>query len=613
MLKSLTIKRPDDSIVRTFVFGLGLNIVLAKRSGGKAGRRHLTRNGAGKTTLLRILRFCLGGNLDGASRLKSKRRVKFKDRLAGWKFIAELTLGERVLHIERIAGGSAKSDKVKIKTPGWKPDFKSGKPVIRQGDLFEQDSYELTETELLRMLEHELFSLDIEHGDKGEVPAGCPDMGLLGGFFIRRHYSNALLPIEGSSIKASRIGVSHLFGLGCEGFAKIAKHNGDIERAKRIITVFEDYLEQHRMNRKLLEYSISVLDSDITRLKSELGKLRDDCDMGEAIDSSHDAAVGKMEEMRRLNHNIARLRLRLRAVNEQLSDRAATMDEVRALYGDLSGVFKEEGLVSLSNALEFHNRVFANERPMLLEERNSLQAELEENLLLRRSLAEEEIREEKEANILDILDMYAAKSARVSELEADKAVKSEKLNEAVQAEREKVRLDAEVKHCIDEMRREYMSAGKAIDALDRQFCQIINRLYDDADPSLGIGFDDTTSNPGLTYDPYAKKAGSDGVGNMITLAFDLTLLYAQKKLGRGMDFLVHDSLVFDHTDERQVGLALSYISKSTAKRGLQYICMVNSDTLAKPGCQEHFRNQAQYFVQETLGDTEEESLLRHWF
>ena len=51
--------------------------------------------------------------------------------------------------------------------------------------------------------------------------------------------------------------------------------------------------------------------------------------------------------------------------------------------------------------------------------------------------------------------------------------------------------------------------------------------------------------------------------------------------GRGPDFLVHDSHLFDGVDERQVAEALKLAADVAGEEGLQYIVTMNSDDLNK--------------------------------
>mgnify|MGYP002623983830 CR=1 FL=1 len=46
-----------------------------------------------------------------------------------------------------------------------------------------------------------------------------------------------------------------------------------------------------------------------------------------------------------------------------------------------------------------------------------------------------------------------------------------------------------------------------------------------------------------------------------------------------IDFLIHDSNIFDGVDSRQYASALNLIYEKTNQMDIQYICMLNSDSI----------------------------------
>ena len=68
---------------------------------------------------------------------------------------------------------------------------------------------------------------------------------------------------------------------------------------------------------------------------------------------------------------------------------------------------------------------------------------------------------------------------------------------------------------------------------------------------------------------------------MVTFCFDLTAAVVARRGGRGPDFMVHDSHLFDGVDERQVAKALSLARQVCSEEDLQYVVTMNSDDLDK--------------------------------
>jgi len=74
-------------------------------------------------------------------------------------------------------------------------------------------------------------------------------------------------------------------------------------------------------------------------------------------------------------------------------------------------------------------------------------------------------------------------------------------------------------------------------------------------------------------------SGSSGVDRMKLFCFDLTLLEEGAASARHPDFLVHDSVVFDGVDPRQLANALRFAQEMVQTTGGQYICTINSNDI----------------------------------
>ena len=66
---------------------------------------------------------------------------------------------------------------------------------------------------------------------------------------------------------------------------------------------------------------------------------------------------------------------------------------------------------------------------------------------------------------------------------------------------------------------------------------------------------------------------------MVTFCFEFTVAVTAYRGGRGPDFLVHDSHLFDGVDARQIAEALRIAREVCTEGGLQYIISMNSGDL----------------------------------
>jgi uncharacterized protein YydD (DUF2326 family) len=87
---------------------------------------------------------------------------------------------------------------------------------------------------------------------------------------------------------------------------------------------------------------------------------------------------------------------------------------------------------------------------------------------------------------------------------------------------------------------------------------------------------------------------------MAIFCFDMTVAVIAHREGRGPDFLVHDSHVFDGVDDRQLAQALALAVETCAAEGMQYIATINSDDLAK--AESRGFDPVQYIIEPRLTD-----------
>ena len=88
---------------------------------------------------------------------------------------------------------------------------------------------------------------------------------------------------------------------------------------------------------------------------------------------------------------------------------------------------------------------------------------------------------------------------------------------------------------------------------------------------------------------------------MKILCFDLALLQMQHMAGRGIDFVIHDTILYDSVDTRQRALAFERAHRVATETGGQYICTVNSDMI--PGLDFTDGFDFQQHVRLTLSDS----------
>ena len=90
---------------------------------------------------------------------------------------------------------------------------------------------------------------------------------------------------------------------------------------------------------------------------------------------------------------------------------------------------------------------------------------------------------------------------------------------------------------------------------------------------LVIDIDDT----GYKFDVEIDGSPSEGISKMKIFCYDLMLISFARQRGLGIDFLIHDSTIFDGVDPRQRAHALELAAAMSKTYGFQYICALNTD------------------------------------
>jgi uncharacterized protein YydD (DUF2326 family) len=108
-----------------------------------------------------------------------------------------------------------------------------------------------------------------------------------------------------------------------------------------------------------------------------------------------------------------------------------------------------------------------------------------------------------------------------------------------------------------------------------------------------------TTDNGYGFDVEINKSSSEGVGKMKIFCYDLMLVELMRQRD-GIDFLFHDSSIFDGVDSRQRALALMHAHRKGLEYNFQYICALNSDMIPSDDFDEGFTLDK--FVRLTLKD-----------
>ena len=572
MIHSITANQPSFRAVK---LEPGLNVILADRTEGSS--RKDSRNGLGKSTLVEIIHFCLGSK---ATKGKGLRITV----LEKWAFTMEMSVGDDRITVTR-AIASPNVVTVSGLGEGWAD--------IPEATLLRERSF--TQAEWRTFLGQALFSLPVS-----DAPKYNPSFRSLISYFVRRGhdaFGNPFTHSKHQQLWDIQLHVALLLGLEWRHAVQwqaIKDRDKDLKKLREFVKSGAVPYVGGSIGE--LEAERVTLLQEIEESSRALGNFR----VHPQYESIQREANQITEELHAdANANVLasrRLNLYKQAID---SEEPPSDDSVEKVYEEMGVVFSENVRRSLAEAREFYGLVLKDRRRFLRKEISRLESGIAQT--------DHKIREltETRADILQILSQHGAleemvklqerHAARCQELERVKAQierRRQMESDKRQFARDKADLAGLAAHDHEERRDTW-------DIPVRLFNLNSQALYK-APGHLVIN----TTDSGLKFNIEISKSGSDGIAKMKMFCFDLAVLEFCANRELSIDFLVHDSEMYDGVDSRQRAAALERARQVADNTGTQYICALNSDMVPRDDFREGFDFDGHVRCRLTDGDPE---------
>lgn len=536
--------RANRASFRQVEFTTGLNVVMADRT--KASTRKDSRNGLGKSTLVEIIHFALGGKGEA---LKS---------LSGWVFTVELRLRGRDLEVAR-AVDDARRVVVTGDVDGLDMGRRSGNSlIVSAGDW----------SELLGLL---MFDLPA----RSKLGDWSPTFRSLVSYIVRHGkdaYSSPFRHFPTQKEWDIQVANAYLLGLAWEDAQAWQLLR---EKSKAL-----DALKAASRSGVLVGVTGTVGELEAEKVRLEERASREDVAL---------RTFKIHPQYREMETTASALTAQIHSLNnENIADRnLATYyrnslnDSADPEPSDVAQVYQEAGLLlpdlvcrRLEEVNEFHVRLIGNRRAFLSSEVGRIEQEIASRDLRIRELSD------RRASILIILHEHGAleeftrlQQAYVATQAAIRNIDTQIAN-LKQVDVGRSVLKVEQERLYQRASQDYEEREPARRRAIRYFNSHSEALYE-VPGRLVI----EVRHSGFKFDVEIERARSAGIGNMKILCYDLTLaqLWARREASPGT--LVHDSLVFDGVDERQIAGALQRAASIAVEDQFQYICTINSDAV----------------------------------
>lgn len=531
----------NKSSFKKIQFNKGINIILAEGDDNTEN----SRNGLGKTTLVHIIHFCLGGTPNK----KYLPEYTFND----WEFTISIDI-----YNEKIYAKRSFNEKSIIIVEGNFSKFPL-KPTYSE----EKEIYFYTLNEWKEVLGTSLLGLKNEKEFRFK-----PTFRKVISYFIRRDEDIKKSPFKTSSTHKNIDVIdctSFCVGLDWKLMSKYKEYGDEIKR-----------LNENFSNLKSIHGSKGQLVPEMNRLKKDLTKIKDDLDnykVHESYRQIEKSADILSKEIQELVEKTIFLNKKIDIYEESIKEENIDDINVEEIYNEINFYFPENVKKTLRESKEFHKNIIFNRTNFLKTEIQSIKNDLS---LINQEI---EIKSDKKAGYMVILNNFGALNEYNNMQKYYTEQKSEYelivniIKQFDEITNKKNKLKVKLLELESRFQINYDENINHLNSLIDIFSDNSSYLYD-VPGDLII----ECSEKGFEYNVDIPRINSTGKTKMIVLCYDLMLL--ENFVGYNyIDFLIHDSNIFDGVDSRQYASALNLIYEKTTKFDMQYICMLNSDSI----------------------------------
>lgn len=533
----------------TASFEPGVNLVLADRS--KTAGDKDTTNALGKSTLIEIIDFCLASNTSPGKGLRI-------EALQGWAFTLELTIGGNDVAVTRSPDAPG-FFAIEGPTAGWPVQPSPNKEGILGLDTKKWRA----------VLAWALFGISELASESGYRPSA---RSLLS-YFVRNQAAAYIIPFkhfDNQKVWDVQVHNAFLLGLNWEKAATWQQ----LKDQKNALDALKQAIKTGAVDGELA--SLGELEAERLRLTTQLEREREALSNFRVLpqyrEIEEQANILTSDIHGLVNANIVDKR-RLERYRESLvNEDAPTADRLEALYNEAGIALPGAVRKTLADARAFNEQIIVNRRGFIAGEITAMDAAVTDREAQIVTLTD------RRAGYLSALNGQGAleELTHLQELHAATRLKVDGLTNRITQLRQMTTKTDTIKVETVELKRATTLDYEERRALWSQalnlFSEFSENLYKAAG-RLVIDIDDT----GYKFDVEIAGSPSEGISKMKIFCYDLMLVSFARQRGLGIDFLIHDSTIFDGVDPRQRAHALELAAAMAAKYGFQYICTLNTD------------------------------------
>lgn len=532
-LISLTANRDSFKPV-VFNSATGINIIVAKQKNPEKSDKGDTTNGVGKSLLIAIIHFCLG----------SSSKKAFKDSLSGWEF----TLKFRIKNLEYTSIRSTdKQSKIRL------------------------NGEEITTREFNGKLKKLVFEIPDDIGElsfRSLIP-----------FFIRptkASYNDERNPKAVN--KPFQVQMINAYLLGLDVLLAQEKYHLKLEkdRIKDLVKNLknDNYLKDFFTGKKDVSLSKQELSDKIDQLEYNLKNFN----VAEDYYDIKQQADQLKQDIERLHQQLELIKIQTSNIDESRKiSPDIERNKIEQVYKEASVLLQDQAIKQLAELEKFYEHLSRNREKRLLDQKNELLRKAKLFEITKHSKSAELDGKLKYLDAHQALDMFTKLSNNLSDLKSKKEnlEQYEELLESYSEESRKIsklQLDESEKTAI------YLKDASEVIARTNDFFRtLVKRFYPKAAAGITIHNNEGENQIRFDIDAKIEFDKSDGISNVKTFCYDMTLLL--KGYGHNVDFIFHDSRLLEGIDPRQKFDLITILKEYIEGSSKQYIITVNYNQL----------------------------------
>ncbi len=526
------------STFKEIEFHIGMNILVTQKI--EQSQQTNTRNGSGKSSLIEIIHFVFGSNISSNSIFKN-------DALMNQTFKIDFSINNINYVAER---NTLPRSPIKLITQYPNKKIIEEEPASKMNKKF----------------------LDIFFGTNNE------DASFRGsfGYFVRQDINGSFLDATEIHKKQNKISkqaaLTFLLGLDI----KIPTEWKHLINKESELKVLKRALKNKTVNmfksEAQIKTSLTILEDKIRHLEYQLQNFQILPEYRELEESANELT----KLINNATNNSQILHLQIADIEKSLeSEQAESNLSIENLYGEINLVLPDNVIKRFEDVKKFHNSVVRNRKNYLMTEIKEIKDDIK---VLQEKIDLWDIERSKIMKTLQnkgALDQYSSIQEKLNTLKSEQQTLMQQFETITSIDLINDEITAKENELQKMLSQDFIDNDETIKKAILSFSHAAQYLYGSDDPAKI--FIDSKGKNGINIEIVKSDKKSKGINNMMIFCFDMMLMEMSSYLERPIDFLIHDSHLFDGVDERQISLALEYAEIMSKKLNFQYITMLNSD------------------------------------